>query len=100
PELGRNGTFVAFRKVSQDVSAFRTYLRDNSTDNEGEEYLAAKIVGRWRSGAPLAAAPDRDAPELAAYNEFRYADDPPGLHTPAAPTPGTPRPRPPRTCIA
>src|SRR5579862_4405263 len=29
--LGRNGTYVAFRKLHQRVAAFRRYLRDNSS---------------------------------------------------------------------
>ena len=28
--LGRNGSFVAFRKLHQRVAAFRRYLRENS----------------------------------------------------------------------
>ncbi|MEH6373436.1 hypothetical protein V7793_03605 [Streptomyces sp. KLMMK] len=44
--------------------------------------LVAKFVGRWRSGAPLALAPDHDDPELGAdpmrNNDFRYQEDPRG----------------------
>jgi deferrochelatase/peroxidase EfeB len=64
--LGRNGTYVAFRKLHQRVAAFRQYLRENSSSPEAEELLAAKIVGRWRSGCPLALSPERDDPELGA----------------------------------
>src|SRR5881296_1829552 len=35
--LGRNGTYVAFRKLHQRVAAFRSYLKANSTSPEGEE---------------------------------------------------------------
>ncbi|MEV7009144.1 Dyp-type peroxidase [Streptosporangium sp. NPDC051022] len=85
--LGRNGTYVAFRKLHQRVAAFRRYLRDNSTGPEDEELLAAKIMGRWRSGAPLALSPDRDDPGLGAdpgrNNAFLYGrDDPAGFVTP------------------
>jgi deferrochelatase/peroxidase EfeB len=52
--LGRNGTYIVFRKLKQDVAGFRRYLREHSTDQESEELLAAKIVGRWRSGAARA----------------------------------------------
>src|SRR5689334_10342524 len=62
--LGRNGTYVAFRKLHQRVGAFRRFLKENSTDPEDEELLAAKIMGRWRSGAPLALCPLRDDPAL------------------------------------
>ncbi|MFI6889108.1 Dyp-type peroxidase [Streptosporangium canum] len=85
--LGRNGTYVVFRKLHQRVAAFRRYLRDNSTGGEDEELLAAKIMGRWRSGAPLALSPSRDDPGLGAdrgrNNAFLYEqDDPMGFTTP------------------
>ncbi|MFD4608876.1 Dyp-type peroxidase [Streptomyces sp. NPDC058440] len=85
--LARNGTYVAFRKLHMKVADFRRYLRDNASSPEEEELLAAKMVGRWRSGAPLVLAPDRDDPELAAdptrANDFTYRqDDPAGLRCP------------------
>ncbi|GAA3472218.1 Dyp-type peroxidase [Nonomuraea roseola] len=84
--LGRNGTYVVFRKLHQRVALFRQYLKDNSTSPEDEELLAAKIMGRWRSGAPLALSPDRDDPALDAdpyRNSFLYQkDDPAGFITP------------------
>jgi Dyp-type peroxidase family len=85
--LGRNGSYVAFRKLHQRVALFRRYLMDNSTDPADEELLAAKIMGRWRSGAPLALSPMRDDPGLGAdsrqNNSFLYErDDPQGFTTP------------------
>jgi deferrochelatase/peroxidase EfeB len=55
--LGRNGTYVVFRKLHTRVAAFRQYLRARSTNRAEEELLAAKFVGRWRSGAPLVLTP-------------------------------------------
>jgi Dyp-type peroxidase family len=85
-ELRHNGTFVAFRKFHMDVAAFRRYLRAQASSPEEEELLAAKMVGRWRSGAPLVLAPDRDDPELGSdrnsNNVFSYADDMKGLKCP------------------
>ncbi|MBN9165728.1 MAG: peroxidase [Myxococcales bacterium 68-20] len=84
--LGRNGSYVAFRKLHQRVAAFRQYLRSNATGPEDEELLAAKMMGRWRSGAPLARCPLHDDPELGAdprrSNDFRFEDDPTGYKTP------------------
>jgi Dyp-type peroxidase family len=84
--LGRNGTYVAFRKLHQRVAAFRQYLRQNAADDAEAKWLAAKFVGRWHSGAPLALAPDKDDPELGAdperNNAFLYGDDPRGLKCP------------------
>lgn len=84
--LGRNGTYMVFRKLDTRVAAFRQYLRDRATSPAEEERLAAKIVGRWPSGAPLALAPDQDDPELGAdpqrSNAFLYGDDARGLKCP------------------
>ncbi|MGQ0634121.1 MAG: Dyp-type peroxidase [Planctomycetaceae bacterium] len=85
--LGRNGSYVAFRKLYQSVAAFRRYIRENSTGPEQEELIAAKMMGRWRSGAPLALCPSHDDSELGAdpkrNNEFLYkADDAIGYKTP------------------
>lgn len=84
--LGRNGTYMVFRKLHTRVAAFRQYLRERSTNPAEEERLAAKIVGRWPSGAPLGLAPEHDDPELGAdsqrNNAFLYGDDPRGLKCP------------------
>jgi Dyp-type peroxidase family len=85
--LGRNGTYVVFRKLHQRVAAFRRYLKENSTSPEAEELLAAKMMGRWRSGSPLALCPLHDDPELGAHpahnNEFLFQqDDAIGYSTP------------------
>jgi Dyp-type peroxidase family len=85
--LGRNGTYVVFRKLHQRVAEFRRYLASNAKGAEDEELLAAKMMGRWRSGAPLALCPMHDDPELGAdgrrNNAFQYReDDPVGYKTP------------------
>jgi len=85
--LGRNGSYVAFRKLHQNVAAFRRYLAAHATSAAEEEWVAAKMVGRWRSGAPLALCPEHDDPEVGANptrrNDFLYYDaDPQGLKTP------------------
>lgn len=85
--LGRNGTYVVFRKLHQRVAEFRRYLKSNSNSPDDEELLAAKMMGRWRSGAPLALCPFHDDPELGVdplrNNDFLFkTDDPSGLKTP------------------
>ena len=85
--LGRNGTYVVFRKLHQRVAAFRRYLKANAASVADEELLAAKMMGRWRSGAPLALCPMHDDAALGAdphrNNNFLFeADDPTGLKTP------------------
>lgn len=89
--LGRNGTFLGFRKLHSKVAAYRTFLRDNASPRLPMDLLAAKMIGRWPSGAPLMLAPDQDRPELgtdpAQVNNFLYAselkgNDPHGLRCP------------------
>ncbi|MFJ4107086.1 Dyp-type peroxidase [Oerskovia enterophila] len=84
--LGRNGTYVVFRKLHTKVAAYRQYLRARATNREEEALLGAKMVGRWQSGAPLAVTPDVDDPELGSdpqrNNVFLYGDDPRGFKCP------------------
>jgi len=85
--LGENGTFAVFRKLEQHVALFREYLdRHGKAYPGGREKLAAKFVGRWRDGTPLALSPDRQNPDLAAdetkNNDFRYDGDGDGARCP------------------
>src|SRR4029078_4345602 len=62
--LARNGTYVGFRKYQSRVGAFNRFLpADGSTEQAGE-LVAANLVGRCRSGAPLTLAPDKDNPSI------------------------------------
>jgi Dyp-type peroxidase family len=85
--LTRNGSYMAYRRLQEHVGLFRDYLRERADTAEGQELLAAKFMGRWRSGAPLVLAPDKDDPELGAdmmrNNAFTYKDmDPHGYACP------------------
>jgi len=87
PELGRNGSFAAFRVLEQDVDAFAEFLtRQAGRTGMSEELIAAKLCGRWRNGVPLALSPDTDTPEepipLEAMNDFDHADDERGFRCP------------------
>jgi Dyp-type peroxidase family len=86
-QLGRNGTYVVFRKLHTRVAAYRKYLRAKAASREEETLLGAKMVGRWQSGAPLSVSPERDDAELGAdtarNNDFGYADDLRGFKCPA-----------------
>ncbi len=77
--LGRNGSYVVFRKLHQRVAEFRRYLKATAASAEGEELLAAKMMGRWRSGAPLAVCPMHDDPAVGTdaqrNNAFLYKED-------------------------
>ncbi|MDQ6745572.1 MAG: Dyp-type peroxidase [Actinomycetota bacterium] len=86
-ELSVNGSYLAYRKLHQDVAAFRTRLTESARLYPGgEELLAAKIVGRWRDGTPLDLSPDRPDPGIVAderrNNAFDYGDDADGRRCP------------------
>jgi Dyp-type peroxidase family len=85
--LGKNGTYVVFRKLHTRVAAYRQYLRAKASSREEEALLGAKMVGRWQSGAPLTLSPQRDDPKLGAdrhrNNDFLYGDDLRGFKCPA-----------------
>ena len=84
--LGKNGTYVGLRKYQTRVGAFNRFLRAHGRTQEEREMLAAKLVGRWRSGAPLTLAPDADDPALGKdpqrNNLFEYSNDPRGRQAP------------------
>ncbi|MBN3457194.1 peroxidase [Mycobacterium sp. DSM 3803] len=85
--LSRNGSYLAYRRLEEHVGLFRNHLKQNADTPEGEELLAAKFMGRWRSGAPLVLAPEHDDPELGAdpmrNNDFNYGEmDPHGYACP------------------
>jgi len=85
--LSRNGSFMAYRRLEEHVGRFREFLRENGKTPEEQELLAAKLMGRWRSGAPLVLAPEKDNPELGAdpqrNNNFNYkTEDPQGYAVP------------------
>jgi Dyp-type peroxidase family len=87
-DFGRNGTYLVFRQLEQDVEGFWQFVdaatrrADGSQDARDRAALAAKMVGRWPSGAPLVKAPDHDAPALADDNDFAYGGDPRGMACP------------------
>ena len=85
--LGRNGSFLAYRRMQEHVGAFRQFLQQHGRSPEEQELIAAKLMGRWRSGAPLVLSPEKDDPALGAdperNNDFNYAKmDPHGYAVP------------------
>ncbi|GAA1467727.1 Dyp-type peroxidase [Microbacterium thalassium] len=81
----RNGTFVVVRKLAMDVAGFRRFVRDAGYPG-GPDKLAAKMVGRWPDGTPLAISPEAPDAAISAdperINDFAYDDDPEGLRCP------------------
>jgi len=85
--LSRNGSYMAYRRLQEHVGKFREFLRQQGRTPEEQELIAAKLMGRWRSGAPLVLAPDKENPALSAdpqrNNDFNYKQmDPHGYAVP------------------
>jgi Dyp-type peroxidase family len=80
PSWARNGSFLVFRRLNQDVPAFNRFVSTQAAalalSATPAERLAALFVGRWKSGAPLARVPAADDPNLGrcapANNAFLY----------------------------
>ncbi|KAJ7676056.1 dye-decolorizing peroxidase precursor [Mycena polygramma] len=78
----KDGSFLVFRQLQQLVPEFNKFLTDNPLDvdeltpEEGSDLLGARMVGRWKSGAPVFLTPTKDDPVLAAdpnrNNDFNY----------------------------
>jgi Dyp-type peroxidase family len=87
PEWTRNGSFLVFRRLRQDVGLFWRTMKQEAErlaklpgfEGITDEMLAAKIVGRWPSGAPVNRVPGSDNDKLGedkfANNHFRFDSD-------------------------
>ncbi len=85
--LSRNGSYLAYLRLQEHVGTFREFLRQHGQTRDEQELVAAKMMGRWRSGAPLVLSPDQDDPTLGAdlqrHNNFNYGEmDPHGYACP------------------
>lgn len=85
--LAKNGTFMVYRKLHQNVATFRHYLDEHASRyGGGKEKLAAKFIGRWRDGTPLELSPDSEDPALvndpARSTNFTYGKDSEGIRCP------------------
>ncbi|MGH2841819.1 MAG: Dyp-type peroxidase [Solirubrobacteraceae bacterium] len=78
PPLGKNGTYMVWRKLYQDVAAWRRVMSEAAKlyEDGDEQKLSAKVVGRWPNGTPLVTHPDEPDPSFDAAkkgaNDFRY----------------------------
>jgi Dyp-type peroxidase family len=85
--LDRNSSYLVYRKLEQDVAGYRRFIADQGRNFPGgERMLAAKLVGRWPDGTPLALSPDCEDPGIATdavrRNDFGFGPDPLGLRCP------------------
>ncbi|MFI8323879.1 Dyp-type peroxidase [Streptomyces sp. NPDC085529] len=94
PDWAVNGSFQVVRRLGQDVPGFWSQVAGQLKvlknakvvpPEATTEWLAARLVGRWRSGTPVATCPNADRPSNALAgedNDFGYRDDPEGFRTP------------------
>jgi len=79
-DLGKNGSYLVFRQLSQDVRGFWEFLDAQTQNDKGVPdaqarlHLASKMVGRWPSGCPVTLSPDVDDLQQADRNDFLYRE--------------------------
>lgn len=72
-DLGKNGSYMVFRQIEQDVKGFWEYMSSKSNGNiTNAIHLASKMMGRWPDGTPLVLSPDKPDPKLMNANDFGY----------------------------
>ena len=99
-DLGLNGTYLVVRQLEQAVEAFEKFLTATAERLHGDrrvpgfaqreelrEWVAAKIVGRWRDGTSLVRNPDqagsKKQPAALPDNDFLFGtEDRGGLRCP------------------
>jgi Dyp-type peroxidase family len=77
-DLGKNGSYVAFRQYDQDVKAFWAFVDGAAAHDAAQrKLLASRMVGRWPNGTPLEHASEYEPAEFDAEtaNKFMYAKD-------------------------
>ncbi|HET7436304.1 MAG TPA: Dyp-type peroxidase [Thermoanaerobaculia bacterium] len=87
PAWAANGSFLAFNRLEQNVKKFWTFMTETAEELAKQpgfagmtpDKLAAHLVGRWQSGAPVSRTPNADDPTLGqdqyANNHFFYGSD-------------------------
>ncbi len=96
-----DGSYLVFRRLSQDVAGFDAFVRQAAGEDQvAESLIGAKLVGRYKSGCPLERTKDEDPaldtqiadPSIAnpslleenKINDFEYGNDPAGNLVPRA----------------
>jgi deferrochelatase/peroxidase EfeB len=88
-DLGRDGTYLVFRHLRQDVQGFWQFVdKQANGDPTLRQALAEAMVGRTREGAPLVPVADSPIPGVGPkaadvqQNQFTYAADSAGIRCP------------------
>jgi Dyp-type peroxidase family len=91
-DFARNGTYLVFRDLEQDVAAFWKYAdsqakhQDEKKHRDEREQFAQAMVGRKMTGEPLVERQTQliagVKQKLAAENQFTFLTDPAGIKCP------------------
>lgn len=80
--FAKDGCYMAFTILYQDVAAFNQFLTTHSvelapklglTPEATQEWLAAKLMGRWRDGTPLIESPEQPQNVMRDDDDYVYA---------------------------
>ncbi|HTE84376.1 MAG TPA: Dyp-type peroxidase [Dehalococcoidia bacterium] len=99
PAWAADGSYLVFRRLRQDVQAFRSFVEKQAeTEKFTQDLMGAKVVGRYQSGAPLERTrdqppgfdptrrdPSKAHPRIlddARSNNFEFGGDPDGQLVP------------------
>lgn len=88
--LAPNGSLLVIRRLVQDVRAFENFCATEAQRVSGEwpgltgPHLAALLVGRWPSGAPVRKGVSQDPGGDPPADGFDFRDDDDGRHCPLA----------------
>jgi Dyp-type peroxidase family len=82
-DIRRNGTYLVFRQLEQDVPAFNTFVCDVAKKiGETDKWVAARLLGRGMDGEPLIVENPNGSEEDAKNNFLYYYEDRAGLRCP------------------
>jgi Dyp-type peroxidase family len=86
PKWAKDGSFLVYRRLRQDVGAFHKFLNDtanaqgikNPDNASASRLVGSRLVGRWPSGAPVERTPDSENIPLGNVvcnsNNFEFQD--------------------------
>ena len=78
-----NGSLLVWRRLNQNVQAFKNFCSTASIEFKlNESHIAALLVGRWPSGAPVLMGQTTDPNSQVIDNTFDFSNDSDGLSCP------------------
>jgi Dyp-type peroxidase family len=82
PSWALNGSYLVFRRLRQNVRGFRDFVQNAASTLKQQQMspsrLAAMLVGRWPSGAPIIRSPIKDdvsQTTTTRINAFAFGDE-------------------------